>query len=185
MKHDLTKAIAILKLNEGLGDGDKHTPGLQPYMCSAGKWTVGYGRVLTDGGRQLEGKRDKARAMEIYGQKWPNGLTQEEAETMLEEDVLKLYAMIVKRLVHPLTSPQMCAVLSFTYNVGFGALLGSTMWRLINAKRPADEIGFQFLRWDKIVDPQTKEKVVDPGIKNRRRREQALFLEPESMEAAA
>ena len=46
-------AIDLVKSFEGIHDGDLTVIGLQPKMCPAGIWTVGYGRALRSKPRML------------------------------------------------------------------------------------------------------------------------------------
>ncbi|OWY58963.1 muraminidase, partial [cyanobacterium TDX16] len=57
------------------------------------------------------------------------------------------YEMAVCRLIGvPLSDPCFDALVSFTFNLGEGALQTSTLRRLANAGR-LDEVGPQFDRW--------------------------------------
>jgi len=185
MKFDLTRAIELLKTLEGIKDGDKNTPGLDPYLCPAGVWTVGYGYVLTSGGRQLKGNKDRALAMQVYRERWPHGLTIEESADLLREECEAVGREIEKRLTLKVNDNQFCALLSFAYNVGWTTLVGPncTLWRLLNSGRPSDEVAFQFAKWNKMK--VKGEKVVSEGLVSRRKQEAALFLEPVELEVAA
>ena len=76
------QGLALIKHFETLHDGDLSTIGLQPKMCPAGVWTVGYGRALLGAdGKFLKGKEGKTEAYRQY----PN-LSENQAEQMLRED---------------------------------------------------------------------------------------------------
>ena len=63
------------------------------------------------------------------------------------------------------------ALVCFSFNVGLGALKGSTLLRLLNQHFYA-AAAQQFDRWDKATDPKTGEKVSlsghrdDAGVQN-------------------
>ena len=95
--------------------------------------------------------------------------TQEEADARFLDDLTK-FGDGVDRLVRvPLTDNQFAALVSFAYNVGLGALAGSTLLRKLNAgdyEGAAD----QFPRWNKGGGR------VLPGLVRRRAAERDLFL---------
>lgn len=115
------KGLQLIKHFEQLHDGDKTKIGLQPKMCPAGIWTVGYGRALIDNdGKFLRGKKCKDEAYRQYPK-----LTEKQAEDMLFEDTL-LYGKKVLRVCMEhgiaLKQHEFDALVSFTYNCGIGAL---------------------------------------------------------------
>ena len=59
--------------------------------------------------------------------------------------------------------------MSFSYNLGGGALRGSTLLRMLNAGDAAGAAG-QFLRWNKAGG------VVVDGLMRRREAERAMFV---------
>ena len=111
--------IELVKYFEGLGDGDAKTPGLQPYMDPVGIWTIGYGKALTHQGRMLTGPRDGPVARAIY----PNGITHEEAESILMDELTKLMEKIEANNIFG-TQGQMDAFASLAYNIGMGSTNG-------------------------------------------------------------
>ncbi|MBK8246259.1 MAG: lysozyme [Gemmatimonadetes bacterium] len=123
---------------------------LDAYRCPAGIPTIGYGATGPD---------------IRMGMVW----TQEQADERLAEDLAR-FAAGVERLVQvDLTDNQFAALVSFAYNVGLGALAGSTLLRKLNAgdyEGAAD----QFPRWNKGGGR------VLPGLVRRRAAERDLFL---------
>ena len=100
----------------------------QTYKDVAGYPTIGYGHKLRP------------------GESFPNGVTEQQATQILLEDVETAEAA-VGRLVHvALTQGQYDALVDFTYNLGAGALAGSTLLRDLNAKEYATA-GLQLLLW--------------------------------------
>lgn len=160
------KAIALIKCFESLHDGDMSHLGLQPKMCPAGIWTIGYGRALRDkkGTRFLKGDADKAEAYEKY----PN-MTVEQAESLLALDIEYFEKGVRNVVTVDLTEDQLGALTSFTYNIGLGNFEKSTLLKKLNAgdiEGAADE----FLRWNK-----SGYKVLN-GLTRRREAERNLFL---------
>lgn len=121
--------IDVVKYFEGKGDGDKSSPGLQPYMDPVGIWTIGYGHALRDDrGIFLREREDAARAKAQF----PNGITEQEAEDMLRDQLMDVRDKFEAHEVRG-TQGQMDAFTSFAYNLGLGkygsrgGLLGSTL----------------------------------------------------------
>lgn len=134
----------------------KHFEGreLKAYQDAVGVWTIGYGHTAAAG------------PPEVYpGQT----ITAAQAEAILQKD-LELFENGVRDLVKvPINSNQFSALVSFSFNVGLGALAESTLLRKLNAgdyQGAADE----FPRWVK-AGGQTL-----PGLVRRRDAERALFL---------
>ena len=63
-------AIELIKAFEGIPDGDPSTVGLDAYICPAGVWTIGWGHAIMDGGAQLTGPGNKARARALPNSFW-------------------------------------------------------------------------------------------------------------------
>ena len=122
---------------------------LKAYKCPAGVWTIGYGhtnKVFVD-----------------------DVITQEEAETLLKQDLI-IHCNNVSKLVKVhLNQNQFDALVSFEYNVGYGAFQNSTLLKLLNQGK-YKEAAAQFDRWIYAG------KKVLPGLVNRREAEKELFL---------
>ncbi len=164
--------IDLVKHFEGLGDGDRIAPGLQPYLCPAGYWTIGYGRVVrAPDGAMLKGPGRRAAANAIY----PRGITAAQADAFLLQDLQQVGGEVASTVRVPLNPNQFGACVAFTYNVGITAFAGSTLLRLIHV-RDWPMAADQFLRWNKATDPVTGQKLAVPGLTRRRIAERALFL---------
>lgn len=159
------KGIDLIKKFESLHDGDLKVIGLQPKLCPAGIFTVGYGRALTNPktGKYLM-KEDKELAYSLY----PN-LTEEQAEIMLAED-LKEREKRLNSLKLNLNQGQYDAIISFIYNVGFANFLSSTLLKKIRANSCDPSIAYEFSRWNKAGG-----KVL-PGLVKRRKAESDLYF---------
>lgn len=163
--------LTLIKSFEGLHDGDPSTPALEPKLCPAGVWTVGWGHALTADGRQLRGEADRAAAMDEWRRLWPAGMTPADAEALLRQDLASVETGIVRLCPVPLTDAQFSALVSLAYNIGLDALAGSTLRRLLLA---GDITGAadQFPRWCRAGGRML------PGLVRRRAAERALFLTP-------
>ncbi len=165
MARDLTQAVQLIQSFEGLGDGNPQTVNLDPYLCPAGYWTIGWGHVVLDHqGKQLKGAENKNRAYAIY----PGGISRAEAEVLLADDIRRFSAGVEHLLKVPVSDARFCALVSFAYNVGVGAFSRSTLLRVINEGH-MDEAPGQFLRWTKAGGKEST------GLKRRREAEVALW----------
>lgn len=91
----------------------------ETYLDVAGYPTIGYGHKL------------KA------GEQYDHGITEATATVMLEQDIQGAEAA-VGRLVHvAMTQGQFDALVDFVFNLGSGALAGSTLLKDLNAKEYA------------------------------------------------
>lgn len=123
---------------------------LEAYRDSVGVLTIGYGhtRLVADGDR----------------------ITQDEATALLREDLGKVYTCIGACVTLPLTQGQFDALCSFAFNLGCGALKGSTLLKMLNS---GDYSGAeqQFQRWNKAGGS------VLAGLTKRRAGEAQMFSE--------
>jgi lysozyme len=128
-----------------------------PYDDPVGYATVGYGHLL-----------HKSRVTDADRRHWGT-LTPEQGKALLRKDVAR-FEKAVRRLVKTrITQGQFDALVSFAYNVGEGALAGSTLLRRLNA---GDKHGAadEFLKWD-VAGGQHL-----PGLARRRRAERDRFM---------
>lgn len=144
---NLEAAIELLKDVEGLR--------LSSYKCPGGVLTIGYGHT---------------------GQDVRNGLTitPERAIELLKKDVDIAYRGVAEAIesefFRELTKNQICALVSFVFNVGVYAFKKSTMLRKINNGDYAGAAN-EFERW-KFVEGGIESQ----GLINRRKKEKELFL---------
>lgn len=95
-------------------------------------------------------------------------ITQEKAEELLKDDLI-YFENKINSLNIPFTQNQFDALISFTFNVGWGNLTTSTLLKKIKAKSPLPEIKHEFLRWNKSGG------TVLNGLKDRRAKEAELY----------
>lgn len=132
---------------------------LVAYLDSAGIPTIGWGATK--------------------GVRLGDVITEAEAIAELEADLAEASAGVERLVKVDLTDNQFAALVSFVFNLGAGALDGSSLLRKLNAvdfAGAADE----FLRWDKAhVKGVLK---VLPGLTRRRQAERELFLAQDDTE---
>lgn len=166
---DVEKAIAIIKHFESLHDGDLKTIGLQPKLCPADVWTVGWGHAVIDPatGKFLKGAEGKKRAYELYPE-----LSIEEAEQLLMQDYTLCEMQVKELLKRHVEDSELGAMASLAYNIGIGNFRTSSVLRFFNAGNKA-MAAESFKLWVK-----SKGKVLT-GLQRRRWSEAHLFLHNE------
>lgn len=75
-----------------------------------------------------------------------NEISETEAEELLRKDVESAERAVLRLVNVPLTDGQFDALVSFTYNLGSGALQCSTLRRKVNRQAHA-EVPEQLMRW--------------------------------------
>lgn len=100
-------------------------------------------------------------------------ITKGQAEALLEEDIQRfeilLNGLMIKEGVK-LSQPQYDALIDFCFNLGFGSLEASTLWRLLRDGEDVEKVANQFLRWNKAGGKVLKQ------LTSRREAERTLFL---------
>lgn len=142
--------VEFIKVEEGLR--------LFIYRDQVGRETIGYGHLLSYG----------ERARKAYD----SGITEEAAEAILRRDLGYAEHGVLKAITVPLAQHQFDALVSFTFNLGVGALASSTLTRRINAGDP--DAHEEFPRW--VYGTVGGRKAKLPVLVQRRERERRLFL---------
>lgn len=140
MRRINAEGLALIKQWEGLR--------LEAYKCSADVWTIGFGHVAT----AREGMK----------------ITQEQAERLLLQDLDVFENAVSRAVTVDLSDNQFAALVSWTYNVGAGAMQKSTLIRKLNAGDYASVPG-ELARWNKVKGKVSK------GLSNRRAAEAGLW----------
>jgi len=164
--------LDLVKHFESLHDGDLKAIGLQPKLCPAGFWTIGYGHVVID---SITHK--PLTATTPYKDVLKYTIKDEaEALALLDIDFNK-FRLHVKSLVNPsvgMTKNEEDALSSFTYNVGVGSFKSSTLLRLLN-KGDRKGASLEFLKWCKAKDSKTGAMITLKGLERRRKSEKYFF----------
>ena len=128
-----------------------------PYNDPVGYATIGYGHLI---GLRPVTAADK--------RKW-GCLSKKQGKRLLAKDLKKYNRYVSQYINVPLTSNMRAALISFTMNVGGGALKGSTLRKKLNKKNYLGAAK-EFKAWNKGGG------VVLPGLVRRREEERKLFL---------
>lgn len=135
----------------------KHFEGFSSkvYVCPSGHRTFGFGSLVSH----------------YPDMQFP--VTREQAEQCLLQDMQKFAKGIKKMVTVPLEDNQMAALISFTYNLGLGALQRSSLRMKLN-RGEYNSAADEFLMWDKARVGGVLKAL--PGLTRRRVAERNLFL---------
>lgn len=122
MRHITKNGINLIKAFEGFEP--------EIYLDAAGLPTIGYGHLIRKGEHKM----------------FENGISEAAGEALLIKDVLAAENAVLRLINVPLTDGQFDALVSFTFNLGGGALQRSTLRRKVNREEHAD-VPREFLRW--------------------------------------
>lgn len=111
-------AVALIQRFEGLHDGDKSTPVLEPQADPIGIYTVGWGFALFQGGKPV---KDKATAMKLWRERWPAGMTRADADELLRRVAQEVCDKVMRLIgAKPVREGELGAMISLAYNIGVG-----------------------------------------------------------------
>lgn len=142
------QVLTLIEQSEGLR--------LKAYKDVAGHWTIGIGHLLTEG-------EDGA------------DITKEQAYELLQGDLEQAMKQVTDLVTVPINDNQFSALVSFTFNLGQGALKRSTLLRKLN-EGDYEGAAQEFSRWTK-AGPKGM-KVDQKGLIKRRYAEEILFRTP-------
>lgn len=150
----LDMAISLAKQFEGC------VLAAYPDPASGGDpWTIGYGATGTG---------------ICQGVEW----TQAQADADLMSRMTAIGARVDALVSVSITDEQKAALCDFAYNLGVGALAGSTLIKMLNAGN-VQAAADQFMRWDIAAGHEMA------GLAHRRDAERALFILGSNFEGAA
>ena len=129
------------------------------YHDSAGKPTIGIGHLLLK--------------EELIGEKFKNGITLDQAFSLLEQDIKPAVDCVNKNITQTLNQNQFDALVSLTFNIGCAGFASSTLRKVINCGT-FTKVEDSFLMWNKVT--KNGIHVVDPGLNIRRENEIKLWL---------
>lgn len=121
------------------------------YICPAGFKTIGYGHLIK--------KNEK------FGI-----ITEEEAVILLKSDILVATRAVARYINSNITDSQFSALVSFTFNLGAGALQSSSLRQKINYDPTCSNIYGEFLKWVYAGGRKLA------GLERRRRAEADLYF---------
>lgn len=122
-----TAGIDLIKAWEGLGDGNKLTVNLEPYVDPVGIWTLGWGHALTDARGKFIRTRPEAEAwmLRMFGKP---AITRDEAKALLAMDVNEFLEDLAPVLAGmPTNQGQLDAITALAFNIGVRGFSGSTV----------------------------------------------------------
>lgn len=144
--HTSDAGIALIKEFEGFRN--------RAYQDAAGVWTIGYGTTRYPHGGHVQSG---------------DVCSEVQAEEFIRHDLRWAEDCVNKYTTVPLTQNQFDALVSFTYNLGCGALMKSTLLRRLNAG-DYDSAAEEMLRWTHAGGHMLR------GLVRRRTEEHDLFL---------
>jgi lysozyme len=146
----------------------KHHEGVRyvPYRCPARLWTVGVGHVIDPA--HLRVPFDRRLELPIPAG-WDRRLTEDEVDALLQKDLQRFLAGVLRLCTVVPLSNRHLALASFAFNVGLGNLQASTLRQKHN-RGDYDGASEEFKKWNLSAG-----KVL-PGLVARRRDEQAIYL---------
>lgn len=144
---DLRPALAMIKEFEGLY--------LKAYKDPVGIPTIGWGTIKYPDGRKVQ---------------MGDQISVEQAEDYLLHEVMGFVRSVTQLVKRDISNNAFCALVSFCYNLGAGALGKSTLLKKLNAGSPMDEVAAEFGKWINAGGKPLK------GLIRRRAAEKALFL---------
>ena len=124
MRHITDEGLALINRFEGFS--------ATPYLCPAGWWTIGWGAVRDGNGKPVTAATPP--------------ISEDEAEALLRRDIGLAERAVLRLIAVPLAEGQFDALVSFTFNLGAGALQRSTLRRKVNREDHGD-VPAEFLKW--------------------------------------
>jgi lysozyme len=149
MKYDLLPALIVIKEFEGYYD--------KAYRDPVGIPTIGYGTIMYPNGAKVK-----------MGEK----CSKKEAEHWLMFEIEEIIPRIEKLIKVEVSNNQLCALVSFCYNLGTGALGKSALLKKLNRGDELGEVGLEFKKWINAGGRPLQ------GLIRRREAERKLFLKP-------
>ena len=137
------KGIQFIKQFEGFKS--------EPYLCSGGVATIGYGATFYANGKRVTLQDDS--------------ITEDEAEQLLRNTLVKFENIVKKRLTVSVSQNQFDALVSHTFNTGGSA----TLFKYVNSKQ-LDKAA----SWIETTYTSAK-GVVLKGLVKRRKAESEMF----------
>lgn len=144
MRHITDDGLGIIKQFEGFSP--------TTYLCPAGYPTIGYGHVVLNGEQP----------------RFDSGILRDEAAELLRRDVRIAESAVLRLIKTPLADGQFDALVSFTFNLGAGALQRSSLRKKVNRGEHGD-VPVELIEWVWSAGRKL------PGLMRRRQAEGALY----------
>ena len=122
MRHVTNNGLKLIKSFEGFSS--------KIYLDSAGLQTIGYGHLILPHEKHS----------------FKNGITATHAEFLLKQDVITAENAVTRLIKTPLTNNQFDSLVSFTFNVGAGALQRSTLRHKVN-RGEHESVPAELIKW--------------------------------------
>lgn len=151
----------LIKHYESLHDGNLSKIGLQPKLCPAGVWTVGWGHALFYKGEPVRNYSMIAKYFPEY-----ENLTPEQADEIFVLDRAKEEEKVNKNIRLGLKQHEFDALVSYFFNIG----ISNTMCELVNEGSDGGVITKWFTEHYTTANGRFLQ-----GLLNRRRTEAHLF----------
>jgi len=144
MRHVTRHGIELIKRFEGFEP--------RIYLDAAGYPTIGFGHLVREYEREA----------------FKNGISEATGEELLINDIIAAEQAVLRLIKVSLTDGQFDALVSFTFNLGGGALQRSTLRRKVNREEHAD-VPVELMKWVWAGGRKLK------GLLKRRRAEVLLY----------
>lgn len=144
MRHITDDGLGLIKRFEGF------SPTI--YLCPARYPTIGFGHVV------LPGEQSR----------FDGGILRDEAVELLRRDVRIAEPAVLRLIKNPLADGQFDALVSFTFNLGAGALQRSSLRKKVNRGEHGD-VPVELMKWVWSAGRKL------PGLMRRRQAEAALY----------
>jgi lysozyme len=122
MRHVTRHGIELIKRFEGFEP--------RIYLDAAGYPTIGFGHLVRGYEREA----------------FKNGISEAAGEELLINDIIAAEQAVLRLIKVSLTDGQFDALVSFTFNLGGGALQRSTLRRKVNREEHTD-VPVEFMKW--------------------------------------
>jgi lysozyme len=144
-----SKGIELITRFEGLK--------LNAYLCPANVWTIGYGATFYANGSKVK-QGDKL-------------ISHEQANSLLRTMLVDFEIAVTNATKGvSINQNQFDALVSLAYNIGNGALLKSTLIKVVKVNVNHPQIATEFARWNKAGGKELK------GLTIRRKAESDLYF---------
>lgn len=123
------KGLELIKFFESIHDGDMTKIGLQPKLCPAGIFSIGWGHAVIDPKTNKFVTKDTSNGYAIANALFKD-LTLEQAEALLMKDLSSTERTVNRLVTIPIKQYQFDALVSHVFNCG----VSETLFELVNSQ---------------------------------------------------